>query len=124
MLIDTMERFAELEKLVAHPKFGLTIDVGHLYCLGEMPIAKHLQNSRHLLQNVHIDDMRRGVHDHLMFGDGEIDFAAVLRELNEGGYAGGVYVELSRHSHDAVNTARRSLAFLRETASGEPSPPK
>ena len=29
------------------------------------------------------------------------------------GYSGGVHVELSRHSHDAVETARKALAFLR-----------
>jgi sugar phosphate isomerase/epimerase len=65
------------------------------------------------LWNVHIEDMRPGIHDHLMFGEGTIDFAAVLATLREIGYAGGVHVELSRHSHDAVETARRSLAFLR-----------
>ena len=32
--------------------------------------------------------------------------------LNLFNNAGGVYVELSRHSHDAVNTARKSKAFL------------
>jgi sugar phosphate isomerase/epimerase len=62
---------------------------------------------------VHLEDMRRGVHDHLMFGEGEIDFAPVFAALRDIGYGGGVHVELSRHSHDAVNTARRALAFLR-----------
>ena len=57
--------------------------------------------------------MRRGVHDHLMFDEGEIDFAEVMGALNDIGYAGGVHVELSRHSHDAVETARRALDFLR-----------
>jgi sugar phosphate isomerase/epimerase len=113
MFIDTMERFAELEGRVAHPQFGLTIDIGHLHCQGEVPIADRLRRWRPLLWNVHIEDMRRGVHDHLMFGEGEIDFGPVLRTLNEIGHAGGVHVELSRHSHDAVNTARRALAFLR-----------
>ena len=56
--------------------------------------------------------MRRGVHDHLMFGEGEVDFADVLPALEEIGYTGGVYVELSRHSHDAVETAKQSKAFL------------
>lgn len=112
MVIDTMERFAELHRAVAHPAFGLTIDVGHLHCQGEVPITDHLRTWREWLWNVHIEDMRRGVHDHLMFGEGEIDFGPVLGTLAEIGYAGGVYVELSRHSHDAVNTARRALAFL------------
>src|SRR5437868_3747112 len=65
-----------------------------------------------VLWNVHIEDMRRGVHEHLMFGEGEIDFGEVLRSLHENSYQGGVYVELSRHSHDAFETARKALAFL------------
>ncbi len=95
-----------------HPLFGLTIDVGHLHCLGEVPIADQLRRWRERLWNVHIEDMRRGVHDHLLFGEGEIDFGEVMGALKEIDYAGGVHVELSRHSHDAVETARRALAFL------------
>jgi sugar phosphate isomerase/epimerase len=121
MFIDTIDRFAELERRIAHPRFGLTIDVGHLHCQGEVPIDERLRRWRRVMWNVHIEDMRRGVHGHLMFGEGEIDFAPVLRELQGGGYAGGVYVELSRHGHDAVNTARRALAFLHECASAGPS---
>ena len=74
MFIDTMTKFAELHQRVNHPKFGLTIDIGHLHCQGETPIADQLRRWRELLWNVHIEDMRRGVHDHLMFGEGEIDF--------------------------------------------------
>jgi sugar phosphate isomerase/epimerase len=113
MFIDTMARFAELHERVAHPLFGLTIDIGHLHCQGETPIADHPRHWRAMLWNIHIEDMRRGVHEHLMFGEGEIDFEPVLRSLEEIGYTGGVHVELSRHSHDAVETARRALAFLR-----------
>jgi sugar phosphate isomerase/epimerase len=53
-----------------------------------------------------------------MFGEGEIEFGPVLRALDEIGYAGGVHVELSRHSHDAVETARRALAFLEAARPG------
>jgi L-ribulose-5-phosphate 3-epimerase UlaE len=56
--------------------------------------------------------MRRGVHEHLMFGEGEMNFGEVFDALRTADYRGGVFVELSRHSHDAVETARRSLAFL------------
>jgi sugar phosphate isomerase/epimerase len=113
MFIDTMDRFDELHRGVGHPAFRLTIDVGHLHCLGEAPIADRLRRWREQLVNVHVEDMRRGVHDHLMFGEGEMEFGPVLRTLEEIGYAGGVHVELSRHSHDAVETARKALAFLR-----------
>ena len=46
--------------------------------------------------NVQIDDMVRGVHEHLEFGTGEIDFPPVLRALRESGYRGLVAVELPR----------------------------
>jgi L-ribulose-5-phosphate 3-epimerase len=112
MFIDRMACYAELHDRVNRPNFGLTIDIGHLHCQGDIPIADHLRRWRDVLWNVHIEDMRRGVHEHLMFGEGEIDFCPVLRTLKEIGYQGGVHVELSRHSHDAVNTARRAFEFL------------
>jgi sugar phosphate isomerase/epimerase len=121
MFIDTMDKFAELHGKVNRPNFGLTLDVGHLHCNGELPIGDHIRNWKQWLWNVHIEDMRRGTHEHLMFGEGEIDFADVMKALRQIGYKRGVYVELSRHSHDAVETARKSIAFLkavpRETAS-------
>jgi L-ribulose-5-phosphate 3-epimerase len=113
MFIDSMVRFEELRARVDRPNFGLTMDIGHLHCQGETPIADYLRKWRELIWNIHIEDMRKGVHEHLMFREGEIDFAPVLQTLQEIGYTGGVHVELSRHSHDAVNTARRALAFLR-----------
>jgi len=112
MFIDTMDKFAELHARVNHPAFGLTIDVGHLVCNGELPVSKHLKAWQHVLWNVHIEDMKRGVHDHLMFGEGEVDFTDVFAGLREANYQGGVYVELSRHSYDAVNVARKAKEFL------------
>jgi L-ribulose-5-phosphate 3-epimerase len=118
MFIDTMARFAELKERVNRPLFGLTIDIGHLHCQGEVPISDYLRQWKDWLWNVHIEDMRRGVHEHLMFGEGEIDFVPVLRTLDEIGYQGGVHVELSRHSHDAVETAKKAMAFLKQISHG------
>ncbi len=112
MFIDTMDRFAELHAAINHPHFGLTIDIGHLHCLGETPIENHLLHWKPWLWNIHIEDMKTGIHDHLMFGEGEIDFVPILRTLQKMNYTRGLYVELSRHSHNAVETARNALEFL------------
>jgi L-ribulose-5-phosphate 3-epimerase len=114
MFIDTMAKYERLFNAIDHPRFGLTLDVGHLHCLGEHPISAHIERWKDVLWNVHIEDMRRGVHDHLMFGEGEMDFPPIIEALRRAGYNGGVHVELSRHSHDAVMVARRSLEFLRK----------
>ncbi|MFQ3650089.1 MAG: sugar phosphate isomerase/epimerase family protein [Gemmataceae bacterium] len=112
MFIDTMARYEQLFECLAHPAFGLTLDVGHLHCLGEGPIPAIIERWQHILWNVHIEDMIAGIHDHRMFGEGEIEFPPILDALRQIGYQGGVHVELSRHSHDAVEVARRSLSFL------------
>jgi sugar phosphate isomerase/epimerase len=116
MFIDSMQKYQQLFDRVNHPLFGLTLDVGHLQCQNEIPTRPHVLRWRDVLWNVHVEDMRTGVHDHLMFGEGQIDFAEAFGALKEAGYAGGLHVELSRHSHDAVRTARRALSFLRGAA--------
>ena len=59
----------------------LTLDVGHLYCQGEVPIADYILRFGPRIVNVHIEDMRAGVHEHLMFGEGEMDFPPILAAL-------------------------------------------
>lgn len=122
MFIATFADYAELLSLVDSPLFGLTIDVGHVHCLNDGEIAERLREWSLRLFNVHIEDMVRGVHDHLRFGDGEIDFPPVLAALQEIGYDGGVHVELSRHGHMAPDVLRESFAFLKDTLAKLPSP--
>jgi sugar phosphate isomerase/epimerase len=112
MLIDTMASFDELTQQVDSPRLQLTLDVGHLHCLGETPIAEVIRRWGDMLVNVHIEDMCAGVHEHLMFGDGEIDFPPIIAALAEVNYHGGVHVELSRHSHDGPNAAAQAFKFL------------
>jgi L-ribulose-5-phosphate 3-epimerase len=112
MFIDTMPAFEELLSRIDAPNLRLTLDIGHLQCQGELPISDVIRRWAPRLANVHIEDMRRGVHEHLMFGEGEIDFPPILRALAEVGYTGGLYVELSRHSHEGPAAAQRSYEFL------------
>ncbi|GAA5213411.1 sugar phosphate isomerase/epimerase family protein [Streptomyces thinghirensis] len=110
---------------------GLTLDIGHCQCLEPLTPADCVRAAAPWLRHVQIEDMRRGVHEHLPFGDGEIDFPPVLDALAATGYQGLTVVELPRHSHAGPHFAERSLPFLREAAaattprptnrSGEPS---
>jgi L-ribulose-5-phosphate 3-epimerase len=118
MLVDSMRAYEELLGLVDTPNLRLTLDIGHLQCQGELPIAEVIRRWAPRLVNVHIEDMRAGVHEHLMFGEGQIDFPPVLQALAEVGYSGGVHVELPRHSHQAPEAARRAFEFLNRIVEG------
>ena len=112
MLVDSMRAFEELLARIDAPNLRLTLDVGHLHCQGETPIAAVIRRWAPRLVSVHLDDARAGVHEHLMFGEGEIDFPPILRALVEVGYTGGAYVELSHHSHEGPQAARKAFEFL------------
>lgn len=113
MFIDTFDRFRRLDEQIRHPLFDLTLDVGHVHCLRDGTIADRVLEWGGRIANIHIEDMREDVHDHLMFGDGTIDFPPIFHALNRAGYRGGVHVELSRHGHMAAEAVRASAAFLK-----------
>jgi sugar phosphate isomerase/epimerase len=113
MVIDTLARFCMLRDRLGAPEcLGLTVDLGHLECMGEWPLAATLAPLVRLVVNVHVDDMLASRHDHLPLGAGDVDFAALLPLLAAGGYDGGLHVELPRQSHRWLDTARESFSFL------------
>lgn len=113
MLIDTIDRYEELAKHLGDPAvLGITLDIGHCQCLEPQPIPDCVRRVASRLVNVQIDDMRTGIHEHLEFGTGDIDFPPVLAALKAVNYRSLVAVELPRHSHAAPETARNSLEFL------------
>ncbi|MBN2022651.1 MAG: sugar phosphate isomerase/epimerase [Pirellulales bacterium] len=113
MLVDSMFRFEQLLGRIDAPRLRLTLDVGHLHCQGETPIAHYVHLWASRLVNVHLADARGRTHEHLMPGEGEIDFAAVLASLDQVDYPGGVFVELNRHGHLGPEAARQAIEFLR-----------
>ncbi|GGO20574.1 sugar phosphate isomerase/epimerase family protein [Microbispora bryophytorum] len=112
MLVADLAGYERLRDLLGgHPRFGLTLDIGHCRCLEPYDVPECVERALPHLVHVQIEDMRRGVHEHLEFGEGEIDFPPVLAALD--GFGGLVAVELARHSHAAPEVARRSIEFLR-----------
>ncbi|MCX4700947.1 sugar phosphate isomerase/epimerase [Streptomyces sp. NBC_01352] len=119
MFVDTVERCLRLRRLVGgHELFGITLDVGHAHCVEERPLLECVRLAAPYLLNVQIEDMVRGVHRHLEFGLGDIDFPPVLAALHTLGHEGLVSVEIQGGSLDAPEVARRSLDFLRAAETG------
>ncbi|MFD7628172.1 sugar phosphate isomerase/epimerase family protein [Streptomyces sp. NPDC059851] len=117
MLVHDLAGYRRLLDDLGRPdRFRLTLDLGHCRCLEPLPVADCVELAADRLAHVQIEDMRRGVHEHLPFGEGEIDFPPVLAALARTGYRGLVSVELPRHSHAAADVARHSIAFLRAAA--------
>ncbi|MEU4145647.1 sugar phosphate isomerase/epimerase family protein [Streptomyces parvulus] len=121
-LLADLAGFHTLRGALGDPEhLGLTLDIGHCQCLEPLPPADCVRAAAPWLRHVQIEDMRRGVHEHLPFGDGEIDFPPVLDALAATGYQGLTVVELPRHSHAGPHFAEHSLPFLRRAAATSPT---
>jgi sugar phosphate isomerase/epimerase len=115
-----------------HPRFGLNFDPSHFAYQGVDYVA-FLAEFADRIWNVHVKDVwwsdrptAAGVFGgHTEFGAagrfwdfrspgrGRVDFEAILRELNRGGYQGPLTVEWEDGAMDREHGARESAAFVR-----------
>ncbi|WP_051051116.1 sugar phosphate isomerase/epimerase family protein [Nocardiopsis salina] len=113
MFAERLEDVLELRARLGSPlRFRVTVDVGHGVCNEPDGPEGTVRRAGGLIANVQLDDMRPGVHDHLEFGDGDIDLPGVLGALEHVGYQGLACVELPRHGHAAPLVAERSMRAL------------
>jgi L-ribulose-5-phosphate 3-epimerase len=112
MLIDSLGAYRTLRAALKRDDLYTTIDTGHLIVTEPGRPEAHLAEFAGSLINVQVDDAKRGVHEHLAPGKGEIDFAAIFRELRRLGYRGPLALELSRDSHRGAEAAAEAYARL------------
>lgn len=98
---------------VGSPRLCVNLDVGHAYLTDDdLPDAIRMLGER--IVHLHLEDMARGVHRHLPFGQGDIDFAAVRQALDEIGYAGPYVVDLFGQDLPPEEVTAEALRGVRE----------
>ncbi|QNE32952.1 sugar phosphate isomerase/epimerase [Sphingomonas sp. NBWT7] len=114
MLVETVGDYAALA--TRHPRLRLALDTGH--CLVTQDIAPEtaIRDYAAAIGTVAVEDMRRGDHTHLPFGQGDMDMSAVLAALEEIGYRRLVCVELSRESPRAHQAIPEAIDYLKGIA--------
>ena len=104
--------FLALAKALGHPRgFGLNLDVGHSHCLFENTPDVIRETSEYLM-HIHLEDISKRQHKHLMPGEGDMSFSAIQDALQEIKYSRYVSVELYDHFDDPIQAARQAKNFL------------
>jgi sugar phosphate isomerase/epimerase len=124
MAVETVAQWERVRDAVGDATLGLTLDVGHCLATREGDPAALLRRHAREIVVVQLDDHRAGRHEHLLFGEGEVDWRAVAAAVRESGLSAPLEVELSAHSSTAPAAARASFEFLHAafTAGGERGP--
>ena len=71
-----------VDALLQSPAFGLTYDIGHNYCSGNMDEAWILERKERL-HHMHVHDAREKTKDHRTLGTGELDICRYLNLAQE-----------------------------------------
>ncbi len=111
MLVETVDDYAALA--VTLPDLRLALDTGHCIVTGERDPASAVTEFAGRLGTVSIEDMRRGEHVHLAFGEGDMDVPGILDTLDAIAFDRLVCVELSRDSHRADTMIPAALRYLK-----------
>ena len=88
-------------------------DVGHSHVLGE-DIGASIKLLEPYLKNVHLEDIQGRVHEHKLFGDGDLDFNAMFESLEEIGYRGDYTPDLYPFKDEYENVMVTAEKFLKE----------
>lgn len=110
--VDDFRLVRETLKQMTDAPLRLALDVGHCLVTGEREPEAAVREFASVLGAVQIEDMKRGVHRHLPFGEGDMDVIAVLAALEGIGYERLVTVELVHESYRADEAIPEALDWL------------
>lgn len=113
LMIERTSEFLDFIRRVHSPTVGINFDIGHFFCAGENPAAA-FETLFEWVGHVHIEDIGRSrIHQHLVAGDGAVDFAGVLGAMKRLGYRGDISLELYPYVNAPEIAGRKSLEYLR-----------
>lgn len=112
MLVERVDQWKELKDCLRGYQVGLTLDTGHVAAVETVSCAGLIEEAGENLALIQLDDSPVGVHEHRMFGEGSLDFGPIFSLVDSMAAPPPISVELSRHSHNAVEIARQSVRFV------------
>ena len=109
LLIETADQFLEFMQHIQSPAIGMNFDIGHSYCVSDDP-ATTIPRVAKYIRHFHLEDIAATrVHQHMVPGDGVIDFAACFRAIRAMKYDGWVTIELYPYNDDPDLAAMTAL---------------
>ena len=114
LLLENSNQFLNFIRDLNTNHVRLNFDIGHFYCVGEDP-AEMICKLCEYIEHFHLADIATNrIHNHLVPGEGSINFRSVLKTIETIGYNGFVTVELYPYQHNPNEAAKRAYEYLYE----------
>jgi sugar phosphate isomerase/epimerase len=110
--VDLLRLFEEIPS----PYLAANADLGHLFLCDPDPLQSIAQLGPKIV-HCHVENMRAGVHDHLLPREGDMDLRAYLDALSAIGFEGGLALDIYKYDYQQV--APQAVAHLRGLMAGK-----
>ena len=113
MLIENSDQFLEFMKRIDSKWVRLNFDIGHFYCVNEDPAELILKLYRYI-EHIHLEDIsKERVHNHLIPGQGAINFKKIFSNVEKIGYDGFITIELYPYLKEPEKAANTALNYMK-----------
>jgi sugar phosphate isomerase/epimerase len=102
---DLLRLFVEIPS----PNLAANLDLGHVFLCDPDPLASIRQLGSKIVHG-HVENMRYGIHNHLLPQEGDMDLKLYLNELENVGFTGALALDL--YSYDYAAVSPEVLKFL------------
>ena len=103
--IDDFDFFSEVEDI------NFTLDVGHAF-VSDMDYILCLEKYHDKISVIHLNDNNGEIDEHLVLGQGKVDFKTLFKTIEKVGFEGLLIIETLPGMYDSIFPSRD---FLRET---------
>lgn len=110
-VIDNSELLLKAFDRIGSPVLRMNADIGHMFLQDPDPMAS-IEKCGPYIIHAHVENMKKGVHNHLLPYEGDMDLRAYLQKLASVGVDGPASLDVYQYDYEAV--AERSVEYLRE----------
>jgi sugar phosphate isomerase/epimerase len=112
LLLENSNQFLNFIENLSTDNVRLNFDIGHFYCVGEDPTDLIYKLSEYI-EHFHLADIASNrIHNHLIPGEGSINFRSVFKAIEAIGYKGFVTVELYPYQLCPKEAGKKAYEYL------------
>ena len=112
LLLENSNQFLNFIENLSTDNVRLNFDIGHFYCVGEDPTEIIYKLSEYI-EHFHLADIASNrIHNHLIPGEGSINFSSVFKAIEGIGYKGFVTVELYPYQLCPKEAGKKAYEYL------------
>ncbi len=100
-IVGNTNELLALFKEIPSENLAANLDIGHVFLCDEKPMES-IQMLNKKIVHVHIENMYRGVHNHLLPDRGDMDLLSYINALEKIGFKGGAALDLYAYDYEAV----------------------